>query len=40
MLLKHRQHGLGGEGNLNVHVVTHSGRIFMDGSGETASAPP
>jgi hypothetical protein len=39
MLLKHRQDGLGGEGNLNVHVVTHSGRILTDGSGETASTP-
>ena len=39
MLLKHRQDGLGGEGNLNVHAVTHSVRILTEGSGETASTP-
>ena len=39
MLLKHRQDGFGGEGNLCVHVVMHSARILTDGSGETASTP-
>jgi len=39
MLLKHRQDRFGGEGNLYVHVVTHSVRILTDGSGETASTP-
>jgi hypothetical protein len=39
MLLKHRQDGFGGEGNLYVHVVRHSVRILTDGSGETASTP-
>ena len=39
MLLKHRQDGFGGEGNLYVHAVTHSVRILTDGSGETASTP-
>ena len=39
VLLKHRQDGCGGEGNLYVHGVTHSVRILTDGSGETASTP-
>ena len=39
MLLKHRQDGFGGEGNLYVHAATHSVRILTDGSGETASTP-
>ena len=39
MLLKHRRDRCGGEGDLYVHVVTHSGRILMDGSSETASTP-
>ena len=39
MLLKHRQDGFWGEGNLCVHAVTHSVRILTDGSGETASTP-
>jgi hypothetical protein len=39
MLLKHRQDRFGGEGNLYVHVVTHSVRILTDGSGKTASTP-
>jgi hypothetical protein len=39
MLLKHRQDGFGGEGNLYVHVPMHSVRILTDGSGETASMP-
>jgi hypothetical protein len=39
MLLKHRQDRGGGEDDLYVHVVMHSGRILMDGSSETASTP-
>lgn len=39
MLLKHRQDGFGGEGNLYVHVVIRSVRILTDGSGEAASTP-
>ena len=39
MLLKHRQDGFGGEGNLYVHAVMHSVRILTDGSDETASTP-
>ena len=39
MLLKHRQDGFGGEGDLHMHVAMHSGRILTDGSGETASTP-
>jgi hypothetical protein len=37
MLLKHRQDGFGGEGNLCMHVVMHSVGILTDGSGKTAS---
>ena len=39
VLLKHRQDGFWGEGNLCVHGVTLSVRILTDGSGETASTP-
>jgi len=39
MLLKHRQDGFGGEGNLYMHVLMHSARILTDGSGKTASTP-
>jgi hypothetical protein len=39
VLLKHRQDGFWGEGNLCVHGVTHSVRILTDSSGETASTP-
>jgi hypothetical protein len=39
MLLKHRQDGGGGEGNLYMHVELHSVRILTDGSDETASMP-
>ena len=39
MLLKHRQDGGVGDGNLYVHAVTHSVRVLTDGSGETASTP-
>ena len=39
MLLKHRQDGGGGEGNLYMHVELHNVRILTDGSSETASTP-
>ena len=39
VLLKHRQDGGGGEGNLYVHGVMHSACILTGGSGETASTP-
>ena len=39
MLLKHRQDGFGGEGELYVHGVMHSVRILTAGSDETASTP-
>ena len=39
VLLKHRQDGFWGEGNLCVHGVTLSVRLLTDGSGETASTP-
>jgi hypothetical protein len=38
-LLKHRQDGFGGEGDLYVHGLMHSVRVLTDGSGETASTP-
>jgi hypothetical protein len=37
MLLKHRQDGGGGEGNLYVHAARHSVRVLTAGSDETAS---
>lgn len=37
MLLKHRQDGFGGDGNLHMHGEMHSTRILTDGSSETAS---
>lgn len=39
VLLKHRQDGFWGEGNLCVHGAMLSVRILTDGSGETASTP-
>lgn len=39
VLLKHRQDGFWGEGNLCVHGETHSVPILTDSSGETASTP-
>jgi hypothetical protein len=39
MLLKYRQDGFGGEGNVCVHELRHSLRVLTDGSGETASTP-
>lgn len=39
MLLKHRQDGGGGEGDLYMHVELHNVRILTDGSDETASTP-
>ncbi|MEH2499271.1 hypothetical protein V1294_005750 [Bradyrhizobium sp. AZCC 1678] len=39
MLLKHRQGGSGGEGNLYVHAARHSVRVLTAGSDETASTP-
>jgi len=39
MLLKHRQDGGGGEGNLYVHAARHSVRVLTVGSDETASTP-
>jgi hypothetical protein len=39
MLLKHRQDGGGGEGNLYMHVALHSVRVLTVGSDETASTP-
>jgi len=37
MPLKHRQDGVGGEGNLCVHAATDSGGVLQDRSRETAS---
>jgi hypothetical protein len=39
MLLKHRQGGSGGAGNLYVHAARHSVRVLTAGSDETASTP-
>ena len=39
MLLKHRQGGFVGHGNLCVHAATHSVRVLTVGSDETASTP-
>jgi hypothetical protein len=39
MLLKHRQGGFVGDGNLYVHAASHSVRILTVGSDETASTP-
>jgi hypothetical protein len=39
VLLKHRQDGFWGEGNLCAHGAMLSVRILTDGSGETASTP-
>jgi hypothetical protein len=39
MLLKHRQGGFVGHGNLYVHATTHSLRVLTVGSDETASTP-
>jgi hypothetical protein len=39
MLLKHRQDGVGGKGNLCVHAAIDSGRVLKDRSGETATTP-
>ena len=39
MLLKHRQGGFVGDGNLYVHATRHSVRVLTVGSDETASTP-
>ena len=39
MLLKHRQDGFWGKGNLCVHAAIDSVRALTDGSDETASTP-
>ena len=39
MLLKHRQDGVWGEGNLCVHAAIDSGCVLLDRSGGTASTP-